>query len=232
MLNSKIFKILSIGILSAALLPVTVSAEESTYSNYLSSGYHTSVDDDPLRLSVKFERQYSPNYQLHSNTRSSWMSEFDNIVISPNSTKYSLSQDDADNTILSQYDATFYYPFQKGKFNFDLGVNIKFINGVQETTDQLGVVSAQSYNATLPMMYATALYDLPWNGLSAGVEGKHMLIENSSAYDYKAMLSYQSRNGFGLNGGWQYQQLHLDAFQDITASSQSEGPFVDVFFNF
>ncbi len=59
-----------------------------------------------------------------------------------------------------------------------------------------------------------------------------MVLDNSSAYDYKAMLSYQSRNGFGMNGGWQYQQLNLNAFQNITASSETEGPFVDFYFKF
>lgn len=206
-------------------LPAGVFAGESI------SSWH----DDPLRLNVKFQRQYSANYLSNASgsQQIGWMSEFDNIAISPNSTKYALSEDTEDNAILSQYDATFYYPFQRGKFNFDLGVNIKFINGMQETTDKLGVVSIQSFNATLPMMYATALYDLPWKGVAAGFEGKHMVFDGSNtAYDYKAMLTYKNGNGFGLNGGWQYQQLHLNAFQNITTDSESEGPFVDLYFNF
>jgi len=181
--------------------------------------------EDPLRLNVKFERQTSAfNEQQYS---SHWMSEFDNINLSPGNSKYSL-----DAKVLRQYDATISYPFQRGKFNFDLGLNIKFINGIAESEDKLGVTSSQSYNATLPMMYGTALYDLPFKGFAAGIEGKHMVIDSSTAYDYKAMLSYQSRNGFGLNGGWQYKQLHLDAFQNITTSSETDGPFVDVYFKF
>jgi len=209
-----------IGSVLAVLLPVNVALAEMDISSW---------HDDPLQLNVKFERKGSTfsQYQSSGQHQKNWMSEFDNLSISPASTKYSL-----DRAIVSQYDATFYYPFQRGKLNFDLGLNIKFINGVTETTDEFGVTSSQNYNATLPMMYATALYDLPWKGLSAGIEGKHMVLDSSSAYDYKAMLSYQSRNGFGLNGGWQYQQLHLDAFQNITADSETDGPFVDVYFKF
>lgn len=182
--------------------------------------------EDPLRLNVKFERQTSAFSQQEYS--SEWMSEFDSLSSASGSrSKYSL-----DSKMLRQYDATISYPFQRGKFNFDLGLNIKFINGVTESADELGVVSSQSYNATLPMMYGTALYDLPWKGVSAGIEGKHMVFDSSSAYDYKAMLTYQSRNGFGLNGGWQYKQLHLDAFQNITANSETDGPFVDVYFKF
>ncbi len=206
--------------LSAVLLPVNTALAESDISSWR---------DDPLRLNVKFERRTSAFNQQNLQSpylQSNWMGEFDNIAISPASTKYSL-----DRAIISQYDATFFYPFQRGKLNFDLGLNIKFINGIAETT-KLGVTSSQNYNATLPMMYATALYELPWKGLSAGIEGKHMLLNNSSAYDYKAMLSYKNRNGFGLNGGWQYQQLNLNSFQNITATSGTDGPFVDVYFKF
>lgn len=207
---------LLISIALTSLLSVSTSQAENSISSW---------HDDPLRLNVKFERKTSAfNEKQYS---SNWMSEFDNLPLTSSNSKYSL-----DTKVLRQYDATISYPFQRGKFNFDLGLNIKFINGITESTDKLGVVNSQSYNATLPMMYGTALYDLPWKGLAAGIEGKHMVIDSSSAYDYKAMLTYQSRNGFGLNGGWQYKQLHLDAFQNITTNSETEGPFVDVYFNF
>jgi len=206
----------TLAVLIAAALPVSGVLAENDISSWR---------DDPLRLNVKFEGQSSALSQ--QNIQRNLMAEFDNISLAPKSTKYSL-----DRGIIRQYDATFFYPFQRGKLNFDLGLNIKFINGITQAVNEFGVTSSQSYNATLPMMYATALYELPWKGLSAGFEGKHMILANSTAYDYKAMLSYQSRNGFGLNGGWQYQQLHLNAFQNITTSSETEGPFVDFYFKF
>ncbi len=206
----------ALAVLVTVVLPVKVAQAESDISSWR---------DDPLRLNMKFEGQSSAFNQ--QNLQSDWMSEFDNMSLSPANTKYSL-----DRAIIRQYDATFFYPFQSGKLNFDLGFNIKFINGITEAMNEFGISSSQSYTATLPMMYATALYELPWKGLSAGFEGKHMVLANSTAYDYKAMLSYQGHNGFGLNGGWQYQQFHLNAFQNITASSETEGPFVDFYFKF
>lgn len=187
--------------------------------------------NDPLKLGVKFQRQTS-SFSTVGNA-SAWGSEGSksnnvaNVTDSGQSTKYSL-----DSNLLRQYDATFFYPFQSGKFNFDLGLNIKFISGFRETENSSGAVSSQSYNATLPMMYATALYELPWKGMSAGIEGKHLVFDNSTAYDYKAMLTYKSNSGFGLNGGWQYQLLDLNTFQNGTAESQTEGPFVDIFYKF
>ena len=215
-------------VMALSLSPMMVVQADSDINNWR---------EDPLQLNVKFESRRSSYNQFASNLidyghagdsqGSTWHSEFDALAVAPQNTKYSL-----DTKLLHQYDATFFYPFQTGKFNFDLGVNIKFIKGISESRDEFGTISSQSYNATLPMMYATALYELPWRGLSAGIEGKHMVIDNSTAYDYKAVLSYQSRNGFGLNGGWQYQQLHLNAFQNITTTSESAGPFVDFYFKF
>ena len=226
---NKPIKSLTLAVMSAfVLLPIYQAQADNEISNWR---------DDPLQLNVKFEHRHSAYNNFASGFNSqdsdtgsqelSWQADFDVLALTPQNRKYSL-----DNKLLRQYDATFFYPFQTGKFNFDLGVNIKFIKGVSQTTNEFGTVSSQSYNATLPMMYATALYELPWSGLSAGIEGKHMVIDNSTAFDYKAVLTYQSRNGFGLHGGWQYQQLHLNAFQNITTSSESAGPFVDFYFNF
>lgn len=212
-------KLLAITALTAVVTmvaPVSVFADNDSLSRWR---------DDPLQLSVKFERQSAIFDTFGQNT--SWSNEFDDLALSPQGTKYSL-----DSRRISQFDAAFFYPFQRGKFNFDLGINLKFINGVTEHTDASGVVTSQAFNTTLPMMYATALYELPWKGLSAGIEGKHMVFDSSTAYDYKAVLTYQSRSGFGLNGGWQYQQLHLNAFQNITASRETAGPFVDFYFKF
>lgn len=200
----------------SCLAPISAAFAENSISAWR---------DDPLQINVKFERQTSGLNQQKFNSH--WMSEFDNLTLSPRNTKYSL-----DTKVIRQYDATISRPFQRGKFNFGLGLNIKFINGVTESQDQVGVISSQSYNATLPMMYGTALYDLPWKGLAAGIEGKHMVYDSSTAYDYKAMFSYQSQTGFGLNGGWQYKSLNLDKYQNITTSTETDGPFVDVFYNF
>ena len=222
--KNKLLSFIALASLLGTAAPLYSALAEESISNW---------HDDPLQLNVKFERKTSAFNQsgfganLGASWGANWMSELDNISTAPQNSKYSL-----DNKLLRQYDATFFYPFQSGKFNFDLGVNIKFINGLTENSDKFGTVTTQAYNATLPMMYATALYELPWKGLSAGIEGKHMVFDSSTAYDYKAVLSYQSRSGFGLNGGWQYQQLHLDAFQNITTNSETEGPFVDFFYNF
>lgn len=179
--------------------------------------------EDPLRLNIRLEHQINP-------TLNSYSDEFDDSMgtsqWSNGKSKYSF-----DAGIIRQSNATFFFPFHKGRFNFDVGLNLKFVNTLSPQL-QGGSGHRQQYSATIPMMYATALYALPVRGLSAGFEGKHMSFDTSSALDYKAMLSYKWGNGFGMHGGWQYQQLQLNAFQRITTDYETKGPFFDLFYRF
>ncbi|VAW99840.1 hypothetical protein MNBD_GAMMA21-2368 [hydrothermal vent metagenome] len=131
---------------------------------------------------------------------------------------------------MNQYDATFSYPFHTNKnFNFDLGVNLRFIDGdmIQNGLEQ----SQVRFNTAMPMLYANALYSLPNSGLSASIGASHFEYDQYYALDYKAKLRYQWEAGFGLEGGWQHQQLTIDG-PDIQAEIQNTGPFLDFNYRF
>ena len=131
---------------------------------------------------------------------------------------------------MNQYDATFSYPFHSHKnLNVDLGVNLRFIDGdlIQNDLAQ----SQVHLNATLPMLYANALYSLPNSGLSASIGASHFEYDQYYALDYKAKLSYQWQSGFGLEGGWQHQQFSIDG-ADIQAEIENKGPFLDFKYRF
>lgn len=132
---------------------------------------------------------------------------------------------------VNQYDATISYPFTSTNksLNFDLGVNLRFIDGEFSQND----VSRQPYhfNTTLPMLYANALYNVPNSGLSASFGARHSEYEHYYAFDYKAKLSYEWQNGFGLEGGWQHQQFSFDG-GDIQAEIEHKGPFLDLKYRF
>ncbi len=131
---------------------------------------------------------------------------------------------------MSQYDATFTYPFHTNKnLNLDLGVNLRFIYGDMV---QNGPVNSQlRFNTAMPMLYANALYSFPNSGLSASFGASHFEYDQYYALDYKAKLSYQWQGGFGLEGGWQHQQLNIDG-PDIQAEIQNTGPFLDFNYRF
>lgn len=140
---------------------------------------------------------------------------------------------DHDNALsgqITQYDTTISYPFLRdGAVNFDLGINIRLINANLRTQsiDQ----QTRHVSATLPMFYASALFNLPYAGLTVSLGGSHFEYDRYRAYDYKAKLSYTWKNGFGLEGGWQHQQLNIDG-SDFQTRFEIKGPFLDLQYRF
>jgi outer membrane protein len=129
-----------------------------------------------------------------------------------------------------QYDATISYPFSPRELiNFDLGINIRFIEAsLMEGSSEPGM---HNLNTTLPMLYANAIFGRPYAGLSASLDASHIEYEQYYAFDYKAKLSYQWQNGFGMEGGWQHQALSIDGSQFQT-DIENKGLFLDLKYRF
>jgi len=131
---------------------------------------------------------------------------------------------------INQYDATIFYPFSRHNVvSFDLGVNLRFIDAEikNQNLDQPGT----HINTTLPMVYATAFFNLPFKGISASIGGSHLQYDDYFAYDYKAKLSYTWDNGIGLEGGWQHKRFNIDT-PDVQADFETKGPFLDFKYHF
>jgi hypothetical protein len=131
---------------------------------------------------------------------------------------------------VNQYDAMITYPFgqRDQAVNFDLGVNIRFIEAGLRNQD---LDKTEHLNMALPMLHATALFNLPFKGLTASVGGSHTEYEQYRAYDYKARLNYSWDNGFGLEGGWQHQQFSIDG-SDSQTRFETQGPYLDLKYRF
>ena len=131
----------------------------------------------------------------------------------------------------AQYDATWTYPWETKNMNIDLGVTLRHLSGYQRASEK----SANNYiQKVLPLLHASALFSLPLKGLSAGIEGSHLDMNDHQIFDYRAKVSYEWRKGFGLQGGWQHQQFNLDGSKTGTGGTefQSTGPFLDFYLNF
>jgi hypothetical protein len=130
---------------------------------------------------------------------------------------------------LEQYDATFSYPFSPRELiNFDLGINIRFIDAdlIKSQTD----AASHNLSTALPMFYANAMIGRN-EGLSASLGASHIEYDQYYALDYKAKLSYQWQNGFGMEGGWQHQELSIDGNQ-FQADIEKKGRFLDLNYRF
>lgn len=130
----------------------------------------------------------------------------------------------------SQYDATWTYPWETKNMNIDLGVTLRHLSGFNNST---GITTGNGYfQEILPLVHASALYSLPLKGLSAGIEGSHLGSNTRQVIDYKAKVSYEWREGFGLHGGWQHQQFNLDSATETGTGYEKNGPFIDFYLNF
>ncbi len=135
---------------------------------------------------------------------------------------------------LQQYDARLFYPVSTAHgMSLDLGLNIKYLDAVGRYPQAEGQFSVHNFNQAIPMFYATALFELPFDGLSASLEGSHRDSERARAFDYQAKLQYKWHRGLGLEGGWRHQQYSLDNGQTIPGLEyESRGVFLDLFMDF
>ena len=129
----------------------------------------------------------------------------------------------------AQFDATWTYPWESKNFNIDLGVTLRHLSGYSHSAENIG---NHHFQKVLPLVHASALFSLPLKGLSAGIEGSHLDLDDNQVFDYRAKVSYEWRKGFGLQGGWQHQQFNLDNVTNTGADFEKNGPFIDFYLQF
>ncbi|MCK5722512.1 MAG: hypothetical protein KAI84_08225 [Gammaproteobacteria bacterium] len=139
----------------------------------------------------------------------------------------SLDRDDTLN--FEQFDATWTYPWETKSVNIDVGMTLRHLSVFKNATENS---DSQSFQEVLPLLHASALFALPLKGLSAGIEGTHLDSTDVQVFDYRAKVSYEWREGFGLQGGWQHQQFNLDNATSVGADYERTGPFLDFYLNF
>lgn len=191
------------------------------------AGVQAAQDEDIsglLQPNFKFQHQHLSNGKSYSRDEMLRGNFFNNQNVLLSDKGSSFSGD------INQYDATISYPFSSHNVvSFDLGINLRFVDAELkgQNLDQAGA----HINTTLPMLYASAFFNLPFKGMSASIGGSHLQYDDYFAFDYKAKLSYTWENGFGLEGGWQHQRFNIDS-PDVQADFESKGPFIDLKYRF
>jgi len=134
-------------------------------------------------------------------------------------------------TQFEQVDARILYPVRQSGLRMDLGLHLRHIEGYANTSGAAMASTRTTLNTTIPSFYASALFDLPFQGLSAGFEGSRSGLSDR-LFDYRAKLQYRWRNGLGLQGGWQHQQMILDPELDAGPVFTNYGPYLDLHWQF
>lgn len=132
---------------------------------------------------------------------------------------------------LTHYDFTLYYEILDNWVNLDLGLTAKVFDGVLHLREQDPDPVTNQYSSSktdiddiIPMLYGSAVFDLPITSLSVGVEGSAISAGGDSAYDVLAKLRF--RAGFlGIETGYRAMGVKADV-SNIDVDAKSDGPYV------
>jgi len=133
---------------------------------------------------------------------------------------------------LSHTDVTLYYEILDNWLNLDLGITARKFDGfvwAESTTSSRKV----KIDDTLPMLYAKFQFDLPFSGLSAGVDVNYVSYSGDKVSDYSAKVSYlfDSVLDIGLEGGYRKLSVTVDD-DDLKANLDLKGPYVALIAHF
>ncbi len=132
---------------------------------------------------------------------------------------------------LSHDDIVLYYEVLDNWVNLDIGLDVKRFDGevslVGSTT-----TSSIDVDETIPLLYLSARFDLPFSGFYVGADISTLSSGDNSVEDTTLKLGYESKSGFGLEGGVRTFSLELDDADDLDSDLEYDGAFINGFFSF
>jgi outer membrane protein len=133
---------------------------------------------------------------------------------------------------LTHTDASFYYEILDNWVNLDLGLTARKFDGfvyAKSSTNNKKV----NLDQILPMLYGKVQFDLPFSGLSAGVEGNYVSYQGDTISDYSAKISYlfDSVLDIGIEAGYRKFSLRVED-DELDAEVNLKGPYAAVIAHF
>ena len=175
-----------------------------------------------------------PNIMLEHTSISSKQTSVIEKTFTIDGTTFPISDTITSDFDLSHTDATLYYEILDNWVNLDLGITARKFDGYFHATSEVTSESKKvNIDQTLPLLYIKAQFDLPFSGLSAGVQGNYVSYSGDKLTDYRAKISYlfDSVLDVGLEVGYREMSLTVDD-DDIKADLKLKGPYASVIAHF
>jgi len=133
---------------------------------------------------------------------------------------------------LGHRDLTLYYQLLDNWVNLDLGMTARKFDGYVKT-DSTTTSEKLTVDETLPMLYGKAQFDLPFTGLSAGIEGNFTRYQDNSLNDYTAKITYlfDAAVDLGVEIGYRKMSLKISD-NDLDADLTLKGPYAGLILHF
>jgi outer membrane protein len=144
---------------------------------------------------------------------------------------FEVGEDVATDIDFTHTDITLYYEILDNWVNLDVGLTARKFDGEIRIAG-IGETAQVDLDATLPMLYVAAQFDLPLTGLSAGVGGNAVGYSGNTLLDLNAYVQYEFKFGLGLRGGYRTFTLELDDVDDIDSDLTLDGLYGALVFHF
>lgn len=167
-----------------------------------------------------------PNIKLSHTNISSAQTGTINQSFTLGDTTYAANEKVSSDFDLSHKDATLYYEILDNWINLDLGLTARKFDGYARSTSTSGNENI-AIDMTMPMVYGKIQFDLPFTGLSAGVEANYASYQDDSLNDYTAKLSYlfDTFIDIGIDVGYRTMALKISD-NDLDADITLKGPYL------
>jgi len=127
---------------------------------------------------------------------------------------------------LDNTDIILYYRILDNWVNFDLGINVRKLTG-----DFVIGTEVASVSETIPMLYLSAQFDLPFSGLSIGGDLNTVSASGSKLQDVRLRLLYEI-GVVGFELGYKTTTIELDDISNVNSDLTFEGMFLGAFLHF
>ncbi len=144
---------------------------------------------------------------------------------------FSLTDDVYSELDLDIYDLTLYYELLDNWLNFDVGVNIKYLNGFMDV-ETLLKHEHNNIDVPIPMLYAKAKIDIPNTDLSFQAEGDFIEYDDNSIYDLEIGARYSFIIGFGVEAGYKTFKIKIDDVDDMSMDTDFSGIYGKLIWDF
>jgi outer membrane protein len=132
---------------------------------------------------------------------------------------------------LSHDDIVLYYEVLDNWMSLDLGLDIKVFDGEVALTHG-GPSETVLIDETIPLLYLSARFDLPFNGFYIGADINGASSSDNSIEDTSLMLGYESGSGLGFEGGIKKFSLELNDVTDINTNLEYDGIYFNGYYHF
>jgi outer membrane protein len=134
---------------------------------------------------------------------------------------------------LAHNDIVLYYELMDNWINLDFGVDLKSFAGEISLSDSGPNNTVLPIDETIPLFYLSARYNLPFNGFYVGADiNSNFSVSDSVAEDSTFLLGYKSENGLRVEGGIKMFSLELNESNDVDASLEYDGLFLNGYIPF